>query len=214
MKQLTENLYFISKGFAAAPAFVIVKNEKELLLVDTGLAKDASNILKQIELKWGSTDKIKSIIITHRHLDHTGGLEKILEQLDNKKIELITHKDEESHFNEDFQEKNIKVSKTVKHNDYIDKKIKLKAIHTPGHTFGHLCLLFENEKILLIGDLIMDMFGRLSPVFKRFHDDFELWEESLPSILDYEWKYAIPSHMRAKKIPRDKIEKFIEKKTR
>ena len=51
----------------------------------------------------------------------------------------------------------------------------------------------------------------LREVFEKYHDDFEQYQETLKTILDYEWDFAIPSHMTAKKIPRKKIEKFIEK---
>ena len=51
----------------------------------------------------------------------------------------------------------------------------------------------------------------LREVFERFHDDYEQYLETLKIILDYKWDYAIASHMSAKKIPRKKVEQFIEK---
>ncbi|HUU78649.1 MAG TPA: MBL fold metallo-hydrolase [candidate division Zixibacteria bacterium] len=214
MKQLSSILYSVTgKGFSM-PAFIIEKNEKELILIDSGLKKDAHAMIRKIESKWGSLDKISTIIFTHRHADHTGGLPVFLDKINFKKIVLIAHQDEEPLFNELFKAKGISITKSVKHNEIIDKKIKLRAIHTPGHTFGHLCLLLEEEKLLLIGDLIMDIFGKLFPVFKKAHDDFQLWEKNLATILDYDWNYAIPSHMSVKKISREKIEEFILKRTK
>ena len=208
LKQFSDNLFCVTGGFASAPVFIVVKNDKELLLIDTGMSKDVTKVTSQIEERFGSLDKIKTIVFTHRHYDHTGGLSKLLEKI-GKKVEIISHKDEEPLFNEDFKDRGIKITKTIKHNDYIDKKLKIKAIHTPGHTFGHLCFLFENEKLLLTGDLFMNTLGRLAPVFKTFHDDFSKWKETVPTILAYDWDFAIPSHMQIKKIPREKIEKFI-----
>lgn len=60
----------------------------------------------------------------------------------------------------------------------------------------------------------MDIFGKLFPVFKKAHDDFQLWEKTLATILDYDWNYAIPSHMSVKKISREKIEEFIQKRAK
>ena len=58
------------------------------------------------------------------------------------------------------------------------------------------------------------MFGGLRPVFKRFHDDFSKHTQSVKVLLDYEWDVAIPSHMKPVKIPREKIEKYLEKRSK
>lgn len=37
----------------------------------------------------------------------------------------------------------------------------MEVIHTPGHTPGHLCLYFPNEKVLLAGDALRVVDGQL-----------------------------------------------------
>ncbi|MHA1211816.1 MAG: MBL fold metallo-hydrolase [Candidatus Heimdallarchaeota archaeon] len=188
-------------------------------MVDTGLEKDAKVIINKIKAKWGSLENIEQIIFTHRHYDHTGGLATFLDELatisasepPEDRIKLVTHEAEAPLFNEAIKNLNIEPNKLVKHDELIDEELALKAINNPGHTFGHLCLLLENEKLLLIGDTIMFMFGTLRPVFKKFHDDYNQYLDSLKILLEYDWDYAIPSHMRAVKIPRKKIAKFIAK---
>ncbi|NHJ86314.1 MAG: MBL fold metallo-hydrolase [Asgard group archaeon] len=214
MQQFSDHLFSLSgKGLFGMPLFVIVKNDKELFLVDTGLKKDAKANITLIEEHWGSLTKVKKIIFTHRHYDHTGGLQPILERLaaTKSKVDILCHKDEEQLFIDELQKFAVRPTKTLKHDEMIDRNLKLKAIHTPGHTYGHLSLLFEKDKLILVGDLFMDTFGRLSSVFKKFHDDYSLWQKALPTILNYDWDYAIPTHMKAKKIPRAKVEAFIQK---
>jgi glyoxylase-like metal-dependent hydrolase (beta-lactamase superfamily II) len=220
MRQLADNLFAITgKGIFTIPVFVAVKANGKLTLVDTGLAKDTNSIIKQIMKKWGSLENIERIAFTHRHSDHTQGLVRILDEMTtisaeappHEKIELIVHEAEASHFIEYLKEHNIKPNRLVKHEDYIDNELKLKAIHTPGHSFGHICMLFEDSKILLLGDIIMNMFGILSPTFKRFHDDYDQYIVSLPRILSYDWDFAVASHMKPKKIPRARIERFIKR---
>ncbi|MFW9921861.1 MAG: MBL fold metallo-hydrolase [Candidatus Thorarchaeota archaeon] len=209
MKQFSPHLYCIFHRLGQMPSFIIEKSASQLILVDTGLKSTAKSLVRQITKKWGSLSKIKMIILTHRHLDHTGGIPYLLELL--PEVELVCHQAEAPLFNEDFKEQNITITRTVKHNDYLDMKLKLRVIHTPGHSFGHICLLFEEDHLILVGDLFMDILGKLYPVFKKFNDDFLQWRTTLPFIMEYKWDFAIPSHMQAKKIPRDKVEAFIVK---
>lgn len=216
MKELAKNVFVVTGlGLYSVPVFVIVVNENELVLIDAGLKKDAKIILEKIKNKWGSIDKIKRIVFTHRHIDHTGGLPQILEaiELENERanVELICHEEEAQYFIKELIEFGIKPTRTVKHEEYIAKGLKIKAIHNPGHTYGHICLLLEDEKLLLLGDTIMYISGILMPVFKAFHDDFKQYKKSLPKLLDYDWDYAIPSHNRPIKITREKVEKFVKK---
>ena len=134
------------------------------------MKKDARSILRQIKKKWNSLSKIQRIIITHSHYDHLGGLKtfltKILKEKQtsniNEAVQIISHEDEKVDFEKTIKNKAIKITKTIKHEEYIDEELGLKAIHTPGHTNGHLCLLFEKEKVLFLGDTIMNIFGKLS----------------------------------------------------
>jgi len=214
MKEIAPNLYIVTGAVAfSVPVFVFEVNENELLMIDTGLRKDARSIIKKIRTKWGSLEKIKKIVITHRHIDHIGGLRYIMDKIEeaNKQanVEIICHEDEAKYLIEDIKVQDLKPTRTIKHEEYITKGVK--AIHNPGHTFGHICILFEDEKLLLIGDTIMNTSGVLMPVFKKFHDDYKQYTKTLKVLLEYEWDYAIPSHNRPTKITREKIEKFIKK---
>lgn len=220
MKKLAENVFAITgKGLFSVPVFVVTKTNGKLTIIDTGLAKDIDVIIKKIMKKWGSLENIERIIFTHSHGDHTQGLLKILDEMTtisaeappHEKIELIVHEAEAPYFVELFKEQNIKPNRLVKHEEFIDKELNLRVIHIPGHTFGHICLLLEDKKIILLGDTIMNIYGFLRPVFKKFHDDNDQYIVSLPRILNYEWEFAVPSHIKPKKIPRVKIERFISR---
>ncbi|MBK5113540.1 MAG: MBL fold metallo-hydrolase [Candidatus Heimdallarchaeota archaeon] len=220
MRQLAENVFSITgKGLFSVPVFVIEKQNGLLTLIDTGLEKDTKIIIKKIRKKWGSLEKIERIVFTHRHHDHTAGLAMFMDEMTTisapeppkERVELVCHEDEAPHFANTLRGQIINPNRTVKHNEIIDEELKLKAIHVPGHSWGHICLLLEKEKLLFLGDTIMFMPFGLREVFERFHDDYKQYKKTLKIILDYDWNFGIPSHMTAKKIPRKKIEKFIHK---
>ncbi|MCF2142771.1 MAG: MBL fold metallo-hydrolase [Candidatus Heimdallarchaeota archaeon] len=200
--------------FSSESVFVLEKPSGDLLLVDAGLDPAARHILSGFTSHWGGLSRLEGIIFTHRHPDHVGGLPMILNALQGRQIPLIAHEKTAERFNEFLPQTTpqpFSITHTVKHDEIIDASLRLRAIHTPGHTYGHLCLLLEDEGVLLAADLFMRLFGLLQPVFKKYHDDFALWRRTLPLVLEYEWDYAVPTHRKPKKIPRKRVEQFIHR---
>jgi glyoxylase-like metal-dependent hydrolase (beta-lactamase superfamily II) len=215
MKKLSENLFVITaRGLMWVPVFVVTDDNENLTLIDTGTKKFGRIIIKEVQERWGSLDKIKRIVFTHRHMDHVGGLEKLVDEIHklhpNHLFEIVTHKEEAPHFHNEIARKDLQPNRLVEHEEYIDGELKLKAIHVPGHTFGHMCLLFEKEKIMLLGDALIWIFGGLKQVMEKVHDNWEQSQKSLEILLNYDWEVAIPSHMKLKQIPRSEIEHYIK----
>ena len=97
---------------------------------------------------------IKKIILTHSHYDH---VQKINELAARTKADVYFHKLE----NDEIKKFGIKNAKFFsKDNEELKAgAIKIKVMHTPGHTPGGICLLFENK--LITGDtLFVNAVGR------------------------------------------------------
>ncbi|MBN1329992.1 MAG: MBL fold metallo-hydrolase [Candidatus Heimdallarchaeota archaeon] len=221
MKQIATNLYSSTRrGIFCVPIFILEKSNGKITLIDTGLKKDAKKISKEIIAKWGSLENIERIIFTHRHYDHVGGLStfikklKLIPNVDLSNIEIVMHELEAPLFQSEYHKMPIEINRFVKHDEVIDIELDIKVIHNPGHTFGHICLLLQKEKIILTGDSFMCIFGSLRPVFRKAHDDYNQYLQTIPQLLNYDWDFAIPSHMSAKMIPRKEIEEFIAKLSR
>ena len=76
--------------------------------------------------------KIKYIVNTHHHFDHTQGNEAMVE---STKAPIIQHESSE-----------LKHDITVKDGDYIEfGNSKLKVLHTPGHSKDSICLIGDNK---------------------------------------------------------------------
>lgn len=119
--------------------------ENELAIIDPG--GDADKILEEIDKE---KSKVKYIINTHFHFDHTSENLKIKEKTGAK---ILIHENEKDFI--DFE-----VDGFLKDGDEIKiGNSSLKIIHTPGHSSGGICLLGEN--ILFTGDtLFKDGYGR------------------------------------------------------
>lgn len=122
------------------------EKSKESAVIDAGWDVD-----EIIETANKEKLTIKKVVLTHYHYDHT---QKVNELLNKTNAELYFHEDEEQ-----FLKIHNKLIK-LKDNDVINVgKIKIKIIHTPGHTPGSICLLVGNK--LITGDtLFVGAIGR------------------------------------------------------
>ena len=100
--------------------------------------------------------KINKIILTHSHYDH---VQKADELASKTNAAVYFHEDDGNEIKRAIRNPNIKLHK-LKDNDEIKLgKIKIKVIHTPGHSPGAVCLLFESR--LITGDtLFVNAIGR------------------------------------------------------
>lgn len=107
---------------------------REAAVVDPSLNADAI-----IELLNYHSLKVKYVINTHSHIDHTAGNEYIRSSLGAK---VVVHR----------------LSKVDKDISVVDRdvievgKISIKVIHTPGHSPDGICLLVDSK--LLTGDTL------------------------------------------------------------
>jgi hydroxyacylglutathione hydrolase len=105
--------------------------------------------------------QVERIIKTHAHLDHFLATGKLKEATGSK---LALHRDDFflwDKLKDQCQTFGIPFEKTpppdqwLEHEEEIDVKGVLgKALHTPGHTPGSMCFLFEKQKLLIAGDTL------------------------------------------------------------
>ncbi len=127
------------------------ENSKEAAVVDAGWEID-----KLIETAKKENFQIKKIILTHFHYDH---VQKVDELASKTNAVVYFHEDDYNEIKKSLKNPNIKIVK-LKNNDEIKVgSVKIKVLHTPGHTHGAICILAENK--LLTGDtLFVNAIGR------------------------------------------------------
>jgi glyoxylase-like metal-dependent hydrolase (beta-lactamase superfamily II) len=118
-------------------AYVLVCEEtKESVLIDA--PGDADRIMDRLE----GTNPI-CILITHRHMDHTGALQRLKDEWN---IPVAAHR-------ADADNLPAEAAMLLDDGNIVSfGNITLDVIHTPGHTPGSVCFLTGN--ILLAGDTI------------------------------------------------------------
>ncbi len=127
------------------------------------------------------------IVLTHGHMDHCGGAKELC---DKYKIDIMIHKDDKSlilsPINQDLR-KNLGLSnppepaRFLSDNDLIEESdLKLKVLHTPGHTPGSVSLLFDN--VIFSGDTLF--FGSIGRTDLP-GGDFGIIKNSLKKLMEF-----------------------------
>lgn len=139
----------------------IVEENKEAFLIDAGAdTKKVIDFLNKHNLK------LKFILMTHNHLDHSKSLKEIQTKTGAKvfmskkddniefgeKIENFTDIKEGDVFRLNTQKNSINSWGTEKRS--FSSETKLEAIATPGHTQGGFCFYIKEKNILFSGDTL------------------------------------------------------------
>ncbi|MCS7229013.1 MAG: MBL fold metallo-hydrolase [Candidatus Kryptonium sp.] len=149
------------KSFESGPLLTVgylVIDEKSNYAVVIDAPKDSAEVIVNEAKKINC--EILCLINTHGHWDHIADDSEIV-RLTAAKV-AIHRKD--AHLLEDpksviyelpFRIEGIKPDIILNDGDIIEVgDMRLKVIHTPGHTLGSICLYEEKEKILFSGDTL------------------------------------------------------------
>lgn len=149
--------------------------EDKITLIDTGFRGSTSNLVSFVQKLGRSTEEIGLIILTHNHLDHSGGLED-LRKLTKAKVaapraDFIIDGDTIPYPAGNYLGKLLKVPalSPIKHrlvlqakdieilldgNEVLPVLGGLQVVPTPGHTMGSISLYVPQNKMLFVGDAL------------------------------------------------------------
>ena len=114
------------------------------VLIDPGFHEIESLGKIQEALRVAGVNLLKSVLLTHTHPDHIGGLSLVQEAFD---IPIYVHPNELSRLEaQNVQALNAGRTLTVGNKTIL-------SVFTPGHSSGHLSYYLEDEAVALIGDI-------------------------------------------------------------
>lgn len=200
----------------------VIKDGNNLTLIDTGYPGQIEYIKSELVKDGLDINNIKTIILTHHDIDHMGNVKSILNLVPD--IEVITFEDEADYINGSktaskvevmeksldkmyergkqfynmfksfFENNKVKVNKTVKDGDIINKGESMKVIATPGHTPGHMCLYIDKYKLLIAGDLLVLNDGNITTTSKDLNYDNDMYLQSVNKIKSLELEMIVCFH--------------------
>lgn len=165
----------------------IVGTGQKRILIDTGERNNVGyeNLLMDVLDKFNIS--IQSIILTHWHGDHCGGIEDIYKLItpppDLFKLPSVNANEKQ----QSFLPKNVTYNYVANNTEIRVKGATLTVHHTPGHTDDSICLYLNEEKSLFAGDCIL---GQGSTSF----EDLYLYMKSLKYIQTLNVSTIYPGH--------------------
>jgi len=210
-----------SANMAHANVYLLINGE-ELTVVDTGTSGNAKKIVEYIQKIGHRPTDVKTIILTHYHLDHMGSA-KELKDLTNARVAV--HADDADYVSGKKpypKPKNLlyrAVSPFIKlvpvEVDVIlkegDKIAGLTVFHMPGHTPGSIMLLDEQRKVLFSSDTLRYDGEKVSGASEGFSADLDQMRESIAKASKLNFDIMLPGHGETLK-PKasEEIKKFNE----
>lgn len=232
--EIVPGVYGIGMGYVNA--FLIAQDE--VTLVDSGLPNRKDALLKAVAQAGKGPEDLRHIAVTHHHADHAGSLAALIEATGARAYvhpldaPIVTGERRGPGPNPSSIAGKVlgpllerlpanrlqpaKVDRKVEDGDELPAAGGLRVIHTPGHTAGHVCYLWQQGGgVLFAGDAAGRLFGRLGPPIGMYTEDMQQAKESMRKIAALEFDVACFGHGGALKgQAHAAFRRFVEKMAR
>ena len=227
IKEIVSGMYQLSN--ANINAFLIDNGDAGLTLIDSGYPKDAEALADGIRSIGRDPSDLTSILITHAHPDHLGSAKQLsggttpisLHPADadiaragvyrltmkpgpgilNGVLFKLFMKDKPAEFPA------FEPDVDLQDGDIIDIAGGIEVVHTPGHTAGHVALLWKRDRgLLFVGDAAGNLMGLN---YMIGYDDVAVGKASLAKLADLDFEAAVFGH--GKPILSGASQKFAKK---
>lgn len=210
------------------PNVHVVVDGGEAALIDSGFGDDEMVKARLDYLTSLGDVKLRYIILTHHHFDHSGGADAFRRA---SGAQIVMHRDEEGLLRNPRPEapQDVQVPAEQQERARAWREAALRAtpdrvvddgellplgnatievVHTPGHTHGSLCLYLREEQALFTGDTILGL-GTVA-ISPPPWGDMVRYMQSLHKLLGYDIALLLPGHGPPVREGRRKVQELID----
>lgn len=195
---------------------IYIINLGELVMIDCGEGHSVNKIINNIKMLGLNPQNIKSIILTHCHIDHIGGAPELRLRFGSKiyihELDAIALENGDqvltasNWYGTDFPATKVDKKFTKEKETLIIGDQEIVCLHTPGHTPGSISIYLDRggKRILFAQDLH-------GPLLEEFGSSLEQWERSTKKLLNLNADILCEGHFgifKTKKEVKDYIQSY------
>jgi glyoxylase-like metal-dependent hydrolase (beta-lactamase superfamily II) len=205
VREVVDGVFEIGLGFVNVH---LVVTDDGLVLIDTGLPRRAARIEKELHGIRRKLGEVRTILLTHHHFDHTGnvadlrtrsGARVFAHAADAPVITGAIRPPEPTRLLARVASKMMHAAPTK-----IDQLITVDesepipgftALHTPGHTRGHVAYMLERAGgVLFAGDAAAGRKGEVTSAPRAAAADLTELDRSVVKLASHEFEHAVFGH--------------------
>jgi glyoxylase-like metal-dependent hydrolase (beta-lactamase superfamily II) len=180
--------------------------EPRMTLIDAGLPGSGRRLARYASRLGRSLDELDTIVCTHAHPDHIGGVREIVTE---SGANVLMHPADLAGLNVTLREAVTERSHNkliayltrgpedatpIQDGDELPALGGLRVIHTPGHTPGTICLYAPRHRLLFVGDALQVIRGRVTFASPIFSHDLPLARASIARLAELDVETIAFSH--------------------
>lgn len=190
-------------------SFAFLEEDGSVTLVDTGMPWAGRFIRSGLRDIGRRLEDVQRVVLTHAHGDHAGSAASLLPATSARGTSV--HVDDAGFVERGspppgsgmgkvlirlpgFGWKPVPVAESLADGDVLDVAGGLQVHHTPGHTPGHVSLLHLESGVLITGDAIFNMAGRMTWPVRAFCTSLPLNKRSAAVLADLDYSVAAFTH--------------------
>ncbi len=210
--QMAEGVFGVD-GLGMGRAYLAVDADR-VTLIDTGLPGRTERVLRAVAAAGQKAENIRQIVITHHHVDHTGGLAELVERTGAK---VMVHALDAPVVRGERPPPGpttggplrpligwasdrmagaptpVAVDRELADGDEIDALDGMRVVHVPGHTPGSIAFYCPKRRVLFSGDAVANTRGLGGPI-GWYTEDMAQAKESIRKLAELDFDVVCFGH--------------------
>jgi glyoxylase-like metal-dependent hydrolase (beta-lactamase superfamily II) len=182
-KKIIDGAYLVRLGTVNS---VLLEADDGLVLIDAGFPDRENDIFKAVESVGRRPEDVRHLVCTHAHPDHIGSAAAVVKRTGattwmhpagvpiaetggpfrpmSPSPKLVQQIGFRIFWRPDERVTPLRIDRQMQDGDTLPIAGGLEVVHTPGHSADHVSLLWQGQRLLIVGDVGSNVAGLADPL--------------------------------------------------